>query len=287
MKAIFRRELNSYFKGLTGYIFAAFSLLFAGIYTMAINLKGGYANFEYVLSNMAFVFLIIIPILTMRVLAEEKRQKTDQLLYALPLGMGRVVLGKYFAMLPVIAAPLCVMALYPLLLGTFGDVSYLLCYGTLLAFFLLGAALAAIGMFISSLTESQVASAGLCFAAMLLLYFMSDLSGYVSQEGAGSYIALALMILAVGVVLWLLTKNSVFSAGLTLLGEGGLLLGYKLSSDAFAGLFPQFMKALSPFERFSGFVDGTFDLTGVVYFLSVIGVFLFLTVQSMEKRRWS
>ena len=89
MKAIFRRELSGYFKSLTGYIFAAFSLLFAGIYTMAINLKGGYANFEFVLSNMGFVFLIVVPILTMRVMAEEKRQKTDQLLYSLPLEWAR------------------------------------------------------------------------------------------------------------------------------------------------------------------------------------------------------
>ena len=287
MIAIFRRELIGYFICLTGYIFAAFSLLFAGIYTMAINLKGGYANFEFVLSNMAFVFLIIVPILTMRVMAEEKRQKTDQLLYSLPLGMGKIVLGKYLAMLPVIAAPLCVMGLYPLLLGSFGNVSYLLCYGALLAFFLLGATLAAIGLFISSLTESQAASAGLCFAAMLLLYFMDDLSGYVSAGAAGSYIALALLVLAIGAVLWFLTKNAVFAAGLSLLGEAGLLLWYKLKSDAFAGLFPKFMKALSPFARFSGFVNGTFDLTAVVYFLSVLGVFLFLTVQAMEKRRWS
>ena len=254
---------------------------------MAINLKGGYANFEYVLSNMAFVFLLCIPILTMRVLAEERRQKTDQLLYSLPLGMGRVVAGKYLAMLPVIAAPLLVMGLYPLMLSAYGAVALRLAYGTLLAFFLLGAALAAIGMFVSALTESQAASAGLCFAVMLLLYFMGDLASYIPQTAVGSYLALAVLILAVGAILYLLTRNPVFSLGLTLFGEGGLLLWYKLKPAAFEGLFPGLMQRLSPFERFSSFVDGTFDLTGVVYFLSVIEVFLFLTVQAMEKRRWS
>lgn len=286
MRAVFRRELQSYYRSLTGYIFAAFSLLFAGIYTMAINLKGGYANFEFVLNNMAFVFLIVIPILTMRVLAEEKRQKTDQLLYALPLGMGSVVMGKYLAMLPVIAAPVCAMAFYPLILGTFGSVGYLTCYGSLFAFFLLGAALAAIGMFISSLTENQAASAGLCFAAMLLIFFMADLSGFIPDSASASYIALALAVLLVALIFRVLTKNPVFSGGAALLGEAGLLLWYRLSPDGFAGLFPKIMEALSPFERFATFINGTFDLTAVIYFLSVIGVFLFLTVQSMEKRRW-
>jgi len=287
MRAIVKRELNSYYKSLTGYIFAAFALLFAGIYVMAINLKGGYANFEYVVNNMAFVFLLCIPILTMRVLAEERRQKTDQLLYSLPIGMGRVVCGKYLAMLPVIASPLLVMCLYPLMLSAYGDVPLRLAYGTLFAFFLLGATLAAIGMFVSALTENQAASAGLCFAVMLLLYFLSDLAGYVPETATASYLALAVLILAVGIILYLLTKNAVFGAGLTLLGEGGLLLWFKLDSARFENLFPTFMKALSPFERFSGFVDGTFDLSAVVYFLTVIGLFLFLTVQAMEKRRWS
>ena len=131
------------------------------------------------------------------------------------------------------------MALYPLLLGSFGDVSYLLCYGALLAFFLLGAALAAIGLFISALTESQAASAGLCFAAMLLLYFMADLSGYVSTGAAGSYIALALLVLAVGAVLWLLTKNAVFAAGLSLLGEAGPAALVQTKLRCLRGIVPE------------------------------------------------
>lgn len=94
MKAVFRHELSSYFTNLTGYVFGAFLLLFAGIFTMVYNLKSALTNFEYVLGNMSFVFLVIVPILTMRVLAEERRQKTDQLLYSLPLTMTKVVLGK-------------------------------------------------------------------------------------------------------------------------------------------------------------------------------------------------
>ena len=122
MKAVFRHELSSYFTGMTGYVFGAFLLLFAGIYTMAVNLNAGLSNFEYVLSNLSFIFLIIVPILTMRVIAEERRQRTDQLLYSLPLSMTGVALGKYAALLVVFLVPTGIICLYPLVLSAFGSV---------------------------------------------------------------------------------------------------------------------------------------------------------------------
>ncbi|MGN0163466.1 MAG: ABC transporter permease, partial [Candidatus Ornithomonoglobus sp.] len=115
MRAIFKRELHAMFTSITGYIFCAFILLFAGIYMTVINLKQGYANFEYVLGNMGFIFLIAIPILTMRSVAEERRQKTDALLYSLPVSMTRVVAGKFLAMLAVLFIPLFIIGFYPLI----------------------------------------------------------------------------------------------------------------------------------------------------------------------------
>ena len=90
MMAILKREFKSYYLSMTGYAFAAFLLIFTGIYTMAVCLAGYYSNFEYVLGNISFIFLLIVPILTMRVFAEERKQKTDQLLYSLPIGMTRI-----------------------------------------------------------------------------------------------------------------------------------------------------------------------------------------------------
>lgn len=171
MKAIFRRELSSYFTGLSGYVFGAFLLLFAGIYTMAYNIRAAVSNFEYVLSSMSFIFLVIVPILTMRVFAEEKRQKTDQLLYSLPLTMTEVVMGKYLAMLVMFLIPLCIIGIYPAVLSHFGKVNLAAAYGALVGFFFLGAALLAVGAFISSVTDSQGVAAGavLCGAARELL----------------------------------------------------------------------------------------------------------------------
>lgn len=287
MTAIYRRELGSYFHGMTAYVFIAFLLVFSGIYTMIYNLNAGYPNFEYVLQAMSIIFLIAIPVLTMRVVAEERRQKTDQLLYALPLGMTRVVLGKYLAMLTVVAIPCAIMGLYPLLLSTFGSVFLHTAYGTLVGFFLLSATLAAIGLFISSLTENQAVAAGLCFGVMLLLFFMADLSDLVPDSTGASLAALLVTVLAAAGLVRLFTRSTPAALVVAIAGEAGLFVAYLTASDAFAGLFGKLADGLSVFERFYVFANGVFDLTAVLYFLSVIAVALFLAVQSMEKRRWS
>lgn len=287
MKAVLRHELSSYFTGLSGYVFGGFLLLFAGIYTLAYNLQMYYTNFEYVLGNMSFVFLVIVPVLTMRVLAEEKRQKTDQLLYSLPISMTEVVLGKYLAMLVLFLVPVLIICLYPLVLAQYGNVYLPAAYSAAFGFFCLGAALIAIGMFVSSLTESQPVAAGLCFVVMLINYFLSDLAGFVSTSAGASFGAFTALVLILMGVVRLMTKNTIAALITGIFGETVLVVNWILDSSVFEGLFPEIMSELSLFERFYQFVDGVFDLTGVVYFLTVIGVFLFLSVQSMEKRRWS
>ena len=287
MRAVLKHELYSNFTNLTGYVFGAFILLFAGIFTLVYNLDGMLTNFEYAVASMTIVYLVAIPILTMRILAEERKQKTDQLLYSLPLSMGQVILGKFAALLVMLLLPLAIIGLYPLVLRVYGNVYLPASYSTLLAFFLLGAALIAIGMFISSVTESQAVAAGICFVLMLLNYFLSDLSGYVGTSALASFVALAVVVLVLGGVIRLMTKSS-FAALLVCTVLEAVLVGmYLINAAVFENLLPQVLAELSLFERFYGFADGVFDIAGIVYFLSVIGVFLFLSVQSMEKRRWS
>ncbi len=287
MNAIFRHELSSHFTSLTAYVFGAFLLLFAGIYTMVMNLSNLVTNFEYVLGNMSFIFLVTIPILTMRVIAEERRQKTDQLLYSLPISMTEVIMGKYAAMLVMLLIPTGIMSIYPLILRSFGNVHLPTAYGAIVGFFFLGAALIAIGLFISSITESQAVAAGLCFIVMLINYYISSLASFIAATSFTSYAAFAVLILIFAVIVRLMTKNNIISFLLCAVMEGILLAAYLLNGTAFEGLFPSIMEELSLFDRFYTFVDGVFDLNAVVYFVTVIGLFLFLTVQSMEKRRWS
>lgn len=287
MKAVFRHELSSYFRTMTGYLFIGFLLLFVGVYSYVYNIQNSLANFEYVLSGMSFVFLLIIPVLTMGVIADEKRRNTDQLLYSLPLSMTEVVLGKYFAMLVVLLIPTAIICIYPLVLNLFGNVYLLKTFGAIIGFFFLGAALIAVGMFVSSLTESPAVAAGICFLLLLLNYFMSSLSGYLPATATPSLIAMTALALIAALIIWMMTR-SVGAAGIFAAASVSILvILYLVNATWFAGLFPKIMSGLSLFERFNSFVDGVFDVKALIFYMTVCVLFVFLSIQSMDKRRWS
>lgn len=287
MIAILKHELRLYFHSLTAYVFGAFLLAIVGIGAMMYNLQAAVSNFEFVLSFASIVFVVIVPILTMRVLAEERKQKTDQLLYSLPVSTTQVVLGKFISLLLVYLIPLCIVGFYPLIFSQYGEVYMLTSYGSLFAFFLLGGALMAVGMFISSLTDNQGFAAGIGIAAILLNYFSVSLAEYVSATAIGSAIALFVLAALLGWLIRILTRNDTlgYGVGLGLMGITTAL--YLIDDTKFEGLLPNIMKKLSLFDRLDTFVNGVFDLTAVVYFLSVGAFFLFLTVQSLEKRRYN
>lgn len=287
MSAVFRHELRSYFHSLTAYVFGAFLLAVVGLGSVLYNLQAAVSNFEFVLSFASIIFVVIVPILTMRTLAEERRQRTDQLLYSLPITTTQVVLGKYFALLVVYLIPLAVISLYPLLFSQFGDVYLPTSYGSLFAFFMMGAALLAVGMFLSSLTDNQGFAAGIGIAAILLNYYSVSLAEYTSSTAMGSLIALYVIALLLGVVIHNLTRNENLAYGVTLVLIAALSVAYFVNSSTFEGLLPDIMTKLSLFRQFNSFVNGAFDLTAIVYYVSVMGFFLFLTVQSLEKRRYN
>ena len=287
MGAIFRHELRNYFHSLTAYVFGAFLLAVVGLGSVLYNLQAAVSNFEFVLSFASIIFVVIVPILTMRTLAEERRQRTDQLLYSLPITTTQVVLGKYFALLVVYLIPLAVVSLYPLLFSQFGEVYLPTSYGSLFAFFMMGAALLAVGMFLSSLTDNQGFAAGIGIAAILLNYYSVSLAEYTSSTAMGSLIALYVIALLLGVVIHNLTRNENLAYGVTLVLIAALSVAYFVNSSAFEGLLPDIMTKLSLFRQFNSFVNGAFDLTAIVYYVSVMGFFLFLSVQSMEKLRYN
>ena len=255
MGAIFRHELRNYFHSLTAYVFGAFLLAVVGLGSVLYNLQAAVSNFEFVLSFASIIFVVIVPILTMRTLAEERRQRTDQLLYSLPITTTQVYLPTS--------------------------------YGSLFAFFMMGAALLAVGMFLSSLTDNQGFAAGIGIAAILLNYYSVSLAEYTSSTAMGSLIALYVIALLLGVVIHNLTRNENLAYGVTLVLIAALSVAYFVNSSAFEGLLPDIMTKLSLFRQFNSFVNGAFDLTAIVYYVSVMGFFLFLSVQSMEKRRYN
>ncbi len=286
MTAVLEHELKSYFHSLTAYVFGAFLLAFIGIGAMLYNIQAAVSNFEYVLSFASIIFAVIVPILTMRVIAEERRQKTDQLLYSLPITTTQVIMGKYLALLAVFLVPMCIISLYPLIFAQFGEVYLPTSYGTIAAFVLLGAALIALGVFISSLTENQGFAAGIGVAVILLNYYSVKLSEYVSSTAIDSAISLCVIVLVLGLLINFLTKNENLAFWPSAVVIAIILAVYFIDSSVFEGLLPGIMTKLSLFERFSVFVNGVFDMTAIFYYLSVIVFFLFLSVQSLEKRRY-
>lgn len=287
MIAIWKHELKGYFHSLTAYVFSAFLLAVVGIGAILYNIQAAVSNFEFVLSFSMLVFVVIVPILTMRVIAEERRQRTDQLLYSLPITTTQVILGKYLALLTVYLFPLLVISVYPLIFSQFGDVYLPTSYGSIAAFFLLGGALLAVGVFISSLTDNQGFAAGIGIAVILLNYYSVTLAEHISSTATGSLVALYVLAILLGILVRYLTKNENLAYGVCLVFLAGLAVTYFIDSSLFEGLLPAVVEKLSLFARFSSFVNGVFDLTAVVYYLSVIGFFLFLSVQSLEKRRYN
>ncbi len=287
MLAVFKHELRFYFYSMTAWVFGAFLLVFIGLGSVLYNLQAAISNFEFVFGFASMIFAVIVPVLTMRVIAEERRHKTDQLLYSLPITTTQVVLGKYFALLVVYLVPIAIISVYPLIFAQFGDVYLLTAYASLLAFFIMGAALIAFGVFVSSLTDNQGFAAGIGIAAILFNYYSVSLSEYVSSSSLGTLAFLFAIIIALTAIIMHLTKNDFVAIGIGIILMLAVFAICIFDIDAFEGVLPNIMATLSLFERFYTIINGVFDLTAIVYYITFAVFFLFLTVQSLEKRRYN
>ena len=287
MTAVYKRELKSYLTSMVGYLFIFFVLIVTGIYFSAYQLAAAYPKFEYTLSALTFIFLIGVPILSMRVLAEERKQKTDQLLLTAPVSVGNIVMGKYLALVTVYAIPVLIMCAYPLIMSKFGAVSFASSYTAILGFFLLGCANLAIGVFMSALTESQVVAAVLTFVLLFAFYMMGGISSFFSQTSVSTCIAFGLLIVAAAIMIYIMIKNVFISVITGIVGEAVLAVIYFVKPSVFEGGIQKILEVFDLSGHFSNFTNSMLDVTGIVYFLSVIAVCLFLTVQSIQKRRWN
>lgn len=286
MTAIYKRELKSYLTSMVGYLFIFFVLVLTGIYFSAYQLSAAYPKFETTLSAVTFVFLIGVPILTMRVLAEERKQKTDQLLLTAPVSVGNIVTGKYLALVTVYAIPILVLCTYPLIMSKFGTVDFGTAYTAILGFFLLGCRILP-RLFMSALTESQVIAAVLTFVLLFAFYMMNGISSFFSKTSMSTCVTFGLLILAAAIIVYTMIKNVLISAAVGVIGEVILVIVYLLKSSIFEGGIQKVLDIFNLSGHFDNFTNNIFDIKGIVYFLSVIAVCLFLTMQSILKRRWN
>ena len=287
MLAVYQRDLKSQYIGMSGWIVTAFMLFILGLYFVVYCVYSGYSAFSNILANSLFIFLALVPLLTMRSVTEERRQKTDQLLLTSPVSIASIVWGKYLALVTVFALPLFVVALYPLIMAQVGTVPLVQSYAVLLAYFLMGCAAIAIGLFLSSVTESQIIAAVCTFGALLILYFMPSFSQML-PSGAGYTLAALTAVFAVLAVLWrVLSGSAALAAAAFAAAEAALAAVYVLRPEWLEGTLTRILNALSLFDRFSDFANGIFDITALLYFVTVILLFVLFTCQSFEKRRYN
>ena len=288
MSAIYKRELSSYFNSMTGYLCVAAMVAFIGIYFMAYNLFSGYPYFGYSLASVLFIFMVIVPILTMRSMAEERHSRTDQLLLTAPVSVTEVVIGKYLAMLTVYLIPVLIACFCPLIIELNGTAYLKADYSALLAFFLYGAVEISVGLLISSLTESQIIAAVGTFGALLVLYLWDGLIEYLPTSASGSLVGLLVILLLVCLLLQSLSNNYKVSVSVGVAGAAVILGFYLKDSDSFSSLLPSALGKFSLSGVFTNFVNNqVFDVAGLLMYLSVAALMVFLTVQVVQKRRWS
>lgn len=287
MLAIYKREFRSYMRSMIGPVFISFLLLFTGVCVTVFNLFGGISSFQYALDWTSIAFIVVIPIITMRSLTEDRANRTSNLLFSLPIKLSHIILGKFFAVATVFALPILVMLTYPVILSAYGHMYYAASYGAIFALFLLGLALISISMFISSLTESQIIAAVISFGVILSLLALPLFLGLIPKSPIVSFVCFILLALAVAALVWRLTANT--GAGLITAAAGVIPLSaaYIADPSLYRGGFAKVMGSLSLYDRFTRLNSGIFDIPSVVYLLSVTFFFLYLSVQSLEKRRWS
>lgn len=240
MLAIYKRELKSYFDSVIGFIFIAIMLFITGLYCLAYNLEAQYPDISYALYYSVFIMMIATPILSMKVMADERKNKTDQLIYTSPVSISGIVIGKFLALMTVLLIVCAIICLVPLYLNksSFGEgiVPMRQSYVAILAYFIYGAACLSVGLFVSSLCESQVIAAVITFAALFVSYMMEGIVSFLPDK-------------------------------LEKLGD--------------------ILMVLCMSTRFGDLIEGTFDLKALLYFVTVIFIMVYLTIQSVQKRRYS
>ncbi len=290
MKAIFKREFRSSFSGMMGWLLTAFLTAASALYFFANNLGFGLPDFGYyTLYQTLFVLLVYVPVLAMRSFAEEKHSRTDQLLLTSPVSVWGIVLGKFLAMCAVFALPCLVDVILILVLRVLGctNIALLSNFSSLLCYYLVGCAAIAICEFLSSLTENQIIAAVLGFGALLLAYLMPGLQSLFS---AGSVMALVVFTVLAAVAAFCAgLRSRSFTLGCLLFAAlaVGIAVLFTVRSAWLTTAFSSVLGGLALFQPFEDFVNGSFSVPALVYYISAAGLFLFFTAQGIEKRRWN
>ena len=234
MFSIFKREFRAYFTSPLGYVFLAIFYAFSGLFFYIFSLSIGSTDISGVFLMMFIVLMVFVPLLTMRLLYEDKKQKTDQLILTAPVSLLSIVMGKFLAAYAIFVIGVAVMPVYGFVMSTFTTISWLPIWGNTVGLLLIGGIFVSVGLFVSSLTENQMIAAIGSFFVNLMILLMNTLTSALPS-----------------------------------------------------GIFKDVLASVSVYSRYSEITNGIFSLSSLIFFISVIFIFLFLTVRVLEKRRWA
>jgi len=287
MIPIYKKEIRAYFTQMMGYLFLAFLLLLIGLIFTTINLRFRDANFQIVLVDTSIFFLFLVPILTMRLFSEEARHKTDQLLFTSPLSVAQIVLGKFFAALSLLMIAVAITTIFPLMLSRFAEsmpVSRIV--GAYIGWVLVGISCIAVGVFVSVLTDNQIIAAVGTFAALFLMFLMETFAMSMPTSTLASLMFVGFIIVGVAGIWFNSTRNILSSAVIAILGLAVAVGLYLLNNMFFDGIIVRVLLWFSIYARFDGFSAGILSLSDIVYYVSFCVLFIYLSINVIEKRRW-
>lgn len=287
MFAIFKRELKAYFLTPIGYLFMGLFLLLTGVFYFFDNIIAGRSQYSGFLGGILLIFLFAIPLLTMRLFSEEKRQKTDQLLLTSPVSIAGIVCGKFFAAMAVYCGTLLITSAYAVVIAVYGDLETWETVGSYIGFIFLGACYVSVGIFVSAITENQITAALVTFFTLMFIWLIDPISSMVPSDTKSGIISMAVILAILLLFIFLNTRNWVIVLGAAVLG--GLAIGgfYLFRHDIFFGFVRKFLGWFSLNRRYESFTMGLLKFDSLLYYASFSGLFLFLTVRLIEKRRWS
>lgn len=254
--AIFKREVAAYFRSPIGFVIFAIFMLISGIY-MAFSLQNSYSDIASEIGFLQIILVVIIPVLTMRAFSEDRKNGTEVLLFTSPASTTEIVVAKYLASFALFLLLTATTLIHVIITVSYGGLVDISVFGAYTGFIFLGAAYIGIGIFASALTENQIIAAIISLVTIFILSLIESVSSVI-----GTGIATLLSLLNFG----LLTDIQISNVG-TAVSEG--------------------INWLSPNARLTNYVNGIFELSPLVFFISLTVVFLFLTNRIIEKRRWS
>ncbi len=287
MKAIFRKEISSYFNSMTGYVFTAFMIVVLGLYFTTMNVVQGNPYFANALKGSLFVFIIAIPVLTMKSMAEERRAKTDQAFLTSPNSVTSIILGKYFAMVCVFAIPAALSLVCPLIIRSLGSWHPRTDYAGIFVFFLTGCLYIAAGLYISALTESQITAAIGSIAVILLFYLWDSLLEFIPYTPTASLIGFLAVCLLIFAVIRSVTGRTLPAAAAAGCLAAVCAVLFVVKDSLFAGAIRKVLTVFSTTKAMDSVITASLlDLRSVILYVSFIFLFVFLTIQSVKKRQW-